>query len=220
MVDVSPEELAALLERGWRRFGPVYFRPACEGCQECVPLRIDVAGFKPTKSQRRAAKASARLLRVVDVPKVDDARLALYRRWHAAREEARGWEPSQIDAERYAFDFTFAHPCVREVSFVDPEDGALVGVGICDEVPNALSAIYFFWDPERAPGSLGVAHVVALIEDARARGLPYVYLGYRVQDCPSLVYKARYRPHQLLEGRPAFAESPVWVDETALGDDV
>ena len=211
LVDVTPDELEAMLERGWRRFGPVYFRPACAACNECVTLRIPTATFAPSKSQRRAKKNAAHLRRSVAVPIVDRERLDLYHRWHAAREAARGWEASELDAERYAFDFAFPHPCVREVTFRDPtHDDRLVGVGICDETPTAMSAVYFFWDPEHAPPSLGIAHVVTLVEEARAARKAHVYLGYRVLDCPSLVYKARYRPHELLEGRPEPEEPPIW----------
>jgi arginyl-tRNA--protein-N-Asp/Glu arginylyltransferase len=211
--DVTPGELEAMLSRGWRRFGPVYFRPACVACAECVTLRVDVATFAPTKSQRRAVKGASRLRRVVGVPVVDEERLALYHAWHAHREAARGWDESSLDEERYALDFAFPHPCVREVAFRDPADGdRLVGLGIYDEMPRSLSAVYFFWDPERAPPSLGVANVVTLVDDARLRGLPYVYLGYRVLGCASLVYKSRYEPHQLLRGRPAFGEAPEWLD--------
>lgn len=218
-VDVTANELDAMLERGWRRFGPVYFRPACVSCAECVTLRIPTASFAATKSQRRAAKGAARLRRVVGLPVIDDERLALYQRWHAERERSRGWEPSDLDPERYAFDFAFPHPSVREVAFYDPDDGErLIGIGICDETPTALSAVYFFWDPEHAPPSLGVAHVVYLVEHARALGLPYVYLGYRVAECASLAYKSRYRPHQLLEGRPAEHEQPSWHPETPARD--
>jgi arginyl-tRNA--protein-N-Asp/Glu arginylyltransferase len=209
-LEVSPAELEAMLERGWRRFGAVYFRPACSGCAECVTLRIDTAAFRPTKSQRRAAKNAARLQRIVGTPVNDAERLALYARWHAQREQVRGWDESPLDAERYGFDFSFPHPAVREVAFRDPDDGGLVGLGICDETPHAISAVYFFWDPERAPPSLGVAHVVLLALDARARGLPHVYLGYRVLGCPSLAYKARYGPHELLDGRPSERDEPVW----------
>ncbi len=210
-VDVSPPELEAMLERGWRRFGPVYFRPACAACERCVTLRIPTATFAPSKSQRRARKNAAHLVRTVRRPVIDDERLALYARWHAHREEARGWEQSPIDAERYAFDFAFKHPCVREVSFTDPTQGdRLVGLGIVDDTGVSLSAVYFFWDPELAPSSLGTAHIVMLVEEARARGLEHVYLGYRVEGCASLEYKGRFVPHETLEGRPAPKSLPVW----------
>jgi arginine-tRNA-protein transferase len=210
-VDVTPDELDAMLERGWRRFGPVYFRPACSACEECVTLRIPTATFAASKSQRRARKNAAALLRTMQTPIVDEERLALYGRWHAAREEKRGWDPSEIDAERYAFDFAFPHPSVREVAWRDPNAGGrLVGLGICDETPKAMSAVYFFWDPEHAPPSLGVAHVVALVEAAKALGKSWVYLGYRVSGCASLAYKAKYQPHELLVGRPEPEDEPQW----------
>lgn len=219
-VDVTSDELDLRLERGWRRFGPVYFRPACVGCGECVTLRIGVAGFTPTKSQRRAAKNAARLVRTVGRPVVDDERLALYARWHEQREGARGWEPSSVDRERYRLDFGFPHPAAREVAFRDPQAGdRLVGLGIHDHTKRALSAVYFFWDPEHAPPSLGVANVVTLVDDARAAGIPHVYLGYRVMGCASLKYKARYRPHELLVGRPAEREAPVWTPASADDDE-
>ena len=213
-VEVTTSELEAMLERGWRRFGPVYFRPACVGCGECVTLRIDVDAFAPSKSQRRAVKNAACLRRVVGTPRVDEERLALYHRWHRHREAAKGWEPSELEPDRYATDFTFPHPAARETTFRDPSDGdRIVGVGIFDETPRALSAGYFFWDPERAPSSLGVANVVALVEDARQGGRPHVYLGYRVLGCPSLVYKASFRPHELLLKQPAPDDEPEWERE-------
>ena len=211
LVDVGPEEYGHMIERGWRRFGPMYFRPACADCSQCVTLRIPTATFAPSKSQRRARKNIAALVREMRVPVVDDERLALYAKWHTYREEERGWDPSPIDAERYAFDFAFEHPSVREVTFRDPAaDNRLVGLGIVDAVPDALSAVYFFWDPAHAPDSLGTAHVVTLVEDAKAHGIAHVYLGYRVEGCASLSYKGRYGPHELLEGRPSFKQLPVW----------
>jgi arginine-tRNA-protein transferase len=213
LVDVTPDELDHMLARGWRRFGAVYFRPACIACDECVTLRIPTATFAPSKSQRRAMKSASRLRRIVGPPLVDEERLELYRRWHGDREESRGWEPSELDAERYAFDFAFPHPCVREVAFRDPDDGdRLVGLGIVDETPIALSAVYFFWDPARAPASLGVANIVSLVEQGRATGKAHVYLGYRVEGCRSLAYKSRFRPHELLRGRPRGSETPAWTE--------
>ena len=209
MLDVSPAEYGHMMSRGWRRFGPIYFRPACGACTECVSIRVPLHRFAPSKSQRRAAKRARSLRRAVGVPVVDDARLALYSRWHADREHERGWGPSNESAQSYALSFAFPHPSVREVTFYDGE--RLVGVGIWDEVPGAASAVYFYSDPDYAAWSLGVANVVVYVEEARARGLDYVYLGYRVLGCASLAYKAKYRPHELLAGRPSFEEEPRWV---------
>ena len=213
MQDVTPEEYEEMLVRGWRRFGPVYFRPACQACGECVSLRIPTATFQPNRSQRRARAACAHLRVEVGVPRVDAERLALYQRWHAEREQAREWSASPLSPRDYFLQFAFPHPSAREVAWYDDtaEGGPrLVGLGICDEMPQAWSAVYFFYDPAYARASLGSASVVFQVEYARSRGIPHVYLGYRVQDCASLRYKGTFRPHELLEGRPAPEEAPRW----------
>jgi arginine-tRNA-protein transferase len=210
-VDVSSAEFGAMLDRGWRRFGPSYFRPGCRACSKCIPTRVRAAEFRASKSQKRARNQSAGLMRHVGLPIVDDERLELYARWHANRETHRGWEAMPLTAEHYTLEFAFPHPSVREVTFRDPRKAnRLVGLGIVDEVPDALSAVYFFWDPVDAPSSLGTAHVVRLIDDAVARGMSYVYLGYTVEGCPSLAYKARFQPQESLAGWPDGDEPPAW----------
>jgi arginine-tRNA-protein transferase len=199
MLDVTAAETEALLEQGWRRFGPIYFRPACVGCSSCVSLRVLVDRFAPRKSQRRAARLAARLRREVTSPIVDEARLALYAKWHAGRELRRGWDANPQSRDRYALEFAFPHPCAREAAFYDDEQGGrLVGVSLFDATPNALSAAFFYHDPDYAHYSLGSANVLSLIEDARVSGRSHVYLGYRVAGCASLEYKAAFRPHELL----------------------
>lgn len=212
MLDVTPAEMQTLLEHGWRRFGPMYFRPACAQCAECVSLRVLADRFEPSKGQRRAARAAAGLRRVVGAPRVDDERLALYAKWHAHREDARGWDPNPESRDRYALEFAFPHPCARESAFYDdaaPGGPRLVGLGLFDVTPKALSAAFFFFDPDYGHLSLGTVNVLALLDDARAAGMPYVYLGYRVLGCPSLVYKARFRPHELLPPSAPTSE-PRW----------
>ncbi|MFT3764669.1 MAG: arginyltransferase [Minicystis sp.] len=215
MVDVGPEELDTLLERGWRRFGPDYFRPACARCEDCVPTRIVVAEFAPTKSQRRARRKAEGLRVMIGPPEVDAERLALYHAWHAEREAAREWTPSALDEQEYQLQFAFPHPAAREVSYYDDEAGGrLVAVAICDETPRAWSLVYFFYDPAYRDRSLGVANVVLGVEIAAARGIPHVYLGYRVSDCQSLRYKASFGPREELLGRPGPREMPLWIRGT------
>jgi arginine-tRNA-protein transferase len=214
IVDVSPAEHEALLSRGWRRFGPSYFRPTCSPCGECVSLRVPVGTFAPTRAQRRAARKGAALRREVGPVRVDRARLALHAAWHADRERERGWDAMPLERKDYLRDFAFPHSCAREVTYWDDraEGGPrLVAVGLCDETPKAWSAIYFFHDPEYAAFSLGVLNVLDLVELARAGGKDHVYLGYRVSGCASMRYKATYGPHELLSGRPGADEEPRWI---------
>jgi leucyl-tRNA---protein transferase len=208
LLGLEPEGLDRLLERGWRRFGPAVFRPACQGCGECISLRICADRFRISRSQRRARNRCATLQVEVGPPQVDDERLELYARWHAGREQARGWGSAPLDTEDYARSFGAVDGCAREVLYRDA--GKLVGVGICDETARAWSAVYFFHDPEYARLSLGVNHVLTLIERARQDGKPYVYLGYRVWGCPSMRYKAGFLPHELLEGRPGAEQTARW----------
>lgn len=212
MLDVTREELEALLARGFRRFGPDYFRPRCAPCSECIPTRIVVAEFAPTRSQRRARRKAEGLRVMIGPPRVDEERLALYHAWHDEREDARAWTPSALDGREYAMQFAFPHPAAREVAYYDDDAGGrLVGVGICDETPSAWSLVYFFYDPAYRGRSLGVANVIIGVEIAAQRGLAHVYLGYLVFACPSLRYKASYAPREVLEGWPGPRETPRWV---------
>lgn len=217
LVDVAVLDYEAMLVRGWRRFGPDYFRPSCGGCRECVPVRIPISRFSPSKSQRRALRNAGDLRVVMGPPAVDEERLALYRRWHAFRESEREWAPADLDAEAYFMSFSFPHPSARELAYYDHSpDGAprLVAVGICDETQSAWSAVYFYYDPDYARMSLGVANVAIQAELARSRGLTHLYLGYFVAGSRSMAYKARFRPLERLIGYPEPSEEPRWVDFT------
>jgi leucyl-tRNA---protein transferase len=211
MVEVSAEEFQEMLARGWRRFGPVYFRPACGGCRECVPIRVPVKAFQSTKSQRRAHQKCASLKLEIGTPKADDERLALYHRWHRMRETERGWPESAITKDEYQMEFCWPHPCAREFAYY--EGTRLVAIGYVDQTPEALSSIYFFYEPEYKERAIGIASVLREIETARELGLIYLYLGFRVLGCPSMEYKTQFRPHELLVGRPAADEEPVWLPE-------
>jgi arginine-tRNA-protein transferase len=210
MTGVGVVELERMLMRGWRRQGPVYFRPACGACAECVSIRIPVNRIAPTRSQQRALRHSRRFRVVIERPRVDEERLALYAAWHAGREHDRAWEPAPVDAEAYAMQFAHPHPAAWELSLRDGD--RLVALTLCDVTPRAWSAIFGFYSPEVAHLSPGVSGVMLAIEIARERGIPHVYLGFRVMGCVSMRYKAGYRPHELLMGLPGPDEQPQWVE--------
>jgi arginyl-tRNA--protein-N-Asp/Glu arginylyltransferase len=200
LLGLDEVELDDWLQRGWRRFGAVVFRPACAACGECISVRIPVAEFRLSRSQRRARNRCAHLTVEVGRPRVDPERLALYARWHAGRERTRGWDAAPLEAEEYTRQFGLDEESTREVLY--REGGRLVGAGICDETATALSAVYFFHDPSCARLSPGVNHVLTLVEWARRTGKSHVYLGYWVRGCQSMKYKASFVPHERLVGRP------------------
>jgi arginyl-tRNA--protein-N-Asp/Glu arginylyltransferase len=209
LTQVTPMQHEAMLSRGWRRFGLQYFRPECRGCRECVSLRIPVATFCPTKTQRRAWRKCAHLRIEVGPPKATEDRLELFSAWHAMREQARGWKPSPMSADEYAATFCPANVCGREMAYFD--GNRLIAVGLVDVTPHAVSSIYFYYHPDAAPWSPGVASILFEIDWARQLGCAHLYLGYRVAGCPSTAYKAQYGPHELLVDRPGFNEEPVWI---------
>jgi arginine-tRNA-protein transferase len=208
MVDVTPTELEGLLMRGWRRFGPAYFRPACRPCGECHSIRLDVHRFTPTPSQQRAFRRSKRFRIEVGRPRIDAARLALHERWHRTREDQRGWEPTNLSEDEYATQFAFPSTTGRETAWYDGD--RLVALGLIDVTPNCVSAAYFFYEPDIARLSPGIGNVLHCVELARELGAQHMYLGYRVQGCASLTYKGQFHPHELLDGRPGPAEPATW----------
>jgi arginine-tRNA-protein transferase len=171
-------------------------------------VRIPVAEFQLSRSQRRARNRCEHLEVEMGRPRVDEERLALYARWHAGRERQRGWDAAPLDAQDYARQFGLDEDSTREVLYRD--GGRLVGAGICDETAAGVSAVYFFHDPAYARFSPGVNHVLTLVDWARRTGKSHVYLGYWVRGCQSMKYKAGFVPHERLVGRPANDQPAQW----------
>jgi arginine-tRNA-protein transferase len=188
-------QYAARMNAGWRRFGPILFRPECPECRMCRSLRVPVETFRPTKSQRRAWKRNVGELQLrVGDPVVTDARQALFDRFRQHGHETKGWTSAsgQVGMELFV-----RNPFKTEEWTYSLGD-RLLAAGYVDVLPEGLSAIYFFWEPSEARRSLGTYNILRMIAEAKARGLRHVYLGYYVQGCRSLEYKARFSPHEIL----------------------
>lgn len=197
VAELAPEEYGRLLIAGWRRFGRWIFRPRCPGCQACRSLRVEVAAFRPDRAQRRNHRDNHGTIHLsIGEPALTAENLDLHRRFHHERSMTRGWPDRGDDPDSYRDSFLDNPFPVEQWRF--ERDGRLVGLGHVDALPVGLSAIYFVHDPAEHARGLGTWNVLCLIDEARARGLPHVYLGYHVAGCPSLAYKARFRPHQLL----------------------
>jgi arginine-tRNA-protein transferase len=201
--ELSPQEYLARMQDNWRRFGHTMFRPNCPNCRMCRAIRVRAREFRPDRSQRRARRDNEGSVELrIGEPSVTRGKLALYDRYHAHQADARGWpRHDPRDEESYAGSFV-DHPFEAE-EWCYYLEGRLVGVGYVDALPvepfelAGLSAIYFFYDPDERDRSLGTWNVLCLIEEAARRGLPYVYLGYYVEGCGSMEYKARFVPNEV-----------------------
>ena len=185
-------DLETLLARGYRHFGPYFYRPVCRLCHQCVPLRIPLSDFSFSRSGKRALARGARFVTVLERPQPSHEAFALYRR-HKRRfreDKAETDLESGFEAFFYPFPFSFQ---------LSIRDGSrLVGVSHLDVTVNALSAIYCYYDDSYTRESIGTFAINKAIEIGRARGASFLYLGYFVAENRHMSYKARFHPSQVL----------------------
>jgi arginine-tRNA-protein transferase len=196
---LTREEYLDRLQHGWRRFGGTLFRPHCPSCSACRSLRVDVQHFKPDRRLRRVRKLNEGAVELrIGKPVVTREKLDLYDRFHAFQADFKGWpEHEQRDSRSYQNSFTHNPLPTQEWCYYLNE--RLIAVGYVDDLPEGLSAIYFFYDPDERERSPGTWNILCLIEQAARKKLPYLYLGYYVEGCRSMAYKATFEPNQVLE---------------------
>ena len=190
----APSEIFRRLSlAGFRRSHHIIYRPACPGCNRCVPVRVDVKNFRWTQSWRRILRRNADLVAEDAGLEITDEQYRLFRRYMRSRHG--GGDMAVMDRRDYS-SMVLSSPI--ETGLVEFRDGAgdLTAACLTDRLPDGLSAVYSFFDPAQNRRSLGSFMVLWLIEEARRQGLSNVYLGYWIENSPKMAYKARFQPLQ------------------------
>ena len=192
----------ALGRIGFRRSQNVVYRPSCDGCQACVSVRVPTASFRPGRSQRKLLARHADLEVHACEPWATEEQWTLMRRYLAHRHPGGGM--AAMDAHDFA-DMVEQSPIdtvmveYRERS-EHGRTGRLVGCCLTDKQSDGLSMIYSFYDPLAGRSGLGSFIILDHITRAARAGLPFVYLGYWIQDCGRMAYKTKFRPVEALVG--------------------
>ena len=207
--NASIESCEELIQRGYRRFGKMYFRPICATCNECQSIKIDVENFEFSKSQKRVMKKASFIKSYIQKPTLTHEHLELFEKYHLHMKDKKEWAYSETTPEHYYNSFVNGHEDFGyEVLYFD--ENRLIGVDLIDILDDGISSIYFYYDPEYSAYSLGKYSLYKQIQFAKKSSKKWIYLGYYVEECPSLAYKSHYKPYLTLQGRPSEYEEHVW----------
>ncbi|MFA7292752.1 MAG: arginyltransferase [Rhodocyclaceae bacterium] len=198
---ITAEVYSELVRAGFRRSGVFTYRPHCDNCNKCIPVRLPVAQFQSSRSQRRAWQTHHDL-RACELPlEFYPEHYALYLRYQSSRHAGGGMD--QDSHEQYAHFLLQSRVDTRLIEFSDAE--GLCMISIIDVLSDGLSSVYTFYDPEPSRNgirnSYGTFNVLWQIAQCRALGLPYLYLGYWIGETAKMSYKANFRPIEgLIDG--------------------
>ena len=205
----AAESFDLLSRAGFRRSHAVAYRPACHGCQACVPVRVPVAEFRPGRSLRRVGRRTAGLAWSLRPARATAEQFSLFSRYLARRHGDGEMAGMAFADYRAMIEDT---PIDSGVFELRDGDGGLAASCLVDRSADGLSAVYSFFEPDLEAFSLGSAIVLRLIEEAVRRGLAYVYLGYWIANSRKMAYKTRFRPLEAF-GPEGWARLPLAEDQ-------
>ncbi|MGP1562038.1 MAG: arginyltransferase [Helicobacteraceae bacterium] len=205
----SVGEYDKLLQRGYRRFGKLFFNPICSDCFECLSVRINVKDFVLRRSFKRVLNKNRDVKVLFRRPSLTKAHLDLHQKYHSDMNLRRNWNTEETTREHYYSSFVDGYMDYG-YEFLYVLGGKIIGVALVDVLPEGVSAIYCFYDPDHRDRSIGTFSILNHINFCLANGLQYVYLGYWVRENISLKYKEKFKPFEVLAGRPDLNTPAIW----------
>ncbi len=184
---------SALSAAGFRRSGTHIYRPYCQTCAACIPVRIPVARFTPRRRHKRVLRANPRVEVISREPVLTEEYFSLYDAYITERHDDGDMYPASRD--QFQSFLVDGRPEARFYEFRD--SGKLLVLAVADELNDGLSAIYTFFDPALRSRSPGVLAILWLIDHAHELQLDYLYLGYWIKQCQKMNYKMDYKPIEL-----------------------
>ncbi|MFP4330852.1 MAG: arginyltransferase [Spirochaetaceae bacterium] len=185
-----------MINDGWRRSGTFFYQNHCPGCKACQPIRVPVAEFSPSKSQRRVLRRNEDVSVTVAPNRFSREVFDLYRRY---QEERHGRDETSGESGFRRF---LCESAVNTIQMHYRIEERLIGVGWIDELSESISSVYFVFEPGEERRSLGTYSVLREIDRVRELGLIWHQLGFYVRDSRKMSYKSNFRPHDLLiDGR-------------------
>ncbi len=192
----SPAGFETLLAHGFRRSGDQIYRPHCPSCKACKSVRVLSHEFTPSRSQKRKLLAVEKRFRVEYNDMERPEYFSLYSKYISARHSDGSMFPP--DKKQY-HSFLYCH--WLPITFIELwEEERLIAVAVTDTMPQSLSAIYTFFDPDYEKYGLGSVMIMEQIRFARDNNKPYLYLGYQIDDCIKMRYKQQFTPAEKLSG--------------------
>lgn len=176
---------------GFRRSHHIAYRPACRGCSACVPVRISALDFEMTKSWRRILRGNADLTATRVGKGITDEQFRLFQRYVRSRHGTG--DMARMNRRDYATMVVSSPVETEMVEFRSPA-GTLVAACLMDRLADGLSAVYSYFDPELGKRSLGSHVILWMVQEAQRLDLPYVYLGFWIENSPKMAYKGRFQP--------------------------
>lgn len=192
----------ALTHSGFRRSQMIAYRPACENCNACVSVRIVASAFSEARTQRRVIRHNDDLIREQVPAEATREQFALLRTYLDSRHSGGGMSDMGLFDYVAMVEETPVNTHIIEYRrpSVDGKRGSLVGCALTDVLRDGLSMVYSFFHPGENARSLGTYMILDHVREAKARGLPYVYLGYWVRGSAKMDYKSRFKPLEGLGG--------------------